>query len=154
VRRPRRRELPALAALCQAHARYERAAVPEAGLADRLARALFGRAPALRAWVAAGPRGLVGYASASPAFSTWRGCPVLILDCLYVTPACRRTGVGRALMAAVMDYAHAEQYPGLEWQTPAWNRRAQRFYRRLGARSRLKQRFALEADGLRTGARP
>lgn len=38
--------------------------------------------------------------------------------------------------------------PRIEWQTPAWNARAARFYERLGARALPKLRFAVAADAL------
>ncbi len=146
-------DLPALAALCADHARYERSGPVAADLADRLRPALFGPSPRLAALVLAGPDAerspdpdagcepatLAGYATWSREFSTWDGAEYTHLDCLYVDQAHRGGGHGRRLIEAVIA---AVEGP-LQWQTPDWNTGAQRFYQRLGARGSAKIRYSL-----------
>ncbi|MFD8707427.1 GNAT family N-acetyltransferase, partial [Kitasatospora sp. NPDC059648] len=136
-------DLPALARLCAAHADFERAEPVPADLAVRLEPALFSARP--RAWCLVVDRGgeLIGYASYSREFSTWRAADHVHLDCLFVTEAHRREGWGRALLAAVRDAAVALGAAELQWQTPDWNTDAVRFYHRAGARGRPKVRFSL-----------
>jgi ribosomal protein S18 acetylase RimI-like enzyme len=73
---------------------------------------------------------LVGLAAAS--YATWnRRVPV---EHCYVAPGARRRGVGRALMASVVDFARHRGARCVWLETQAENYPAVRFYRRLGFR--------------------
>lgn len=130
-----------LAALCQAHAEFERLDFDSHGFAPRLAAAL--SCGALHAWLALDGAQAVGYATASPVFSTLQAAHYMHMDCLYLAPDWRGQGLGRALMQAVRDHAQAQGCTQLQWQTPDWNHAAIGFYRRVGARDLPKQRFSL-----------
>jgi GNAT superfamily N-acetyltransferase len=52
---------------------------------------------------------------------------------LFVSASGRGSGVGRALMAALIDLALERGYSRLEWTTEAHNSSAQEFYRRYDA---------------------
>lgn len=134
-------DAPALAQLCTAHAAYERIPHRTEGHAERLADAL--DAGRLRAWLGCLRGDAVGYASATRDFSTLAGAPFLHLDCLYLEPAARGLGLGGELLGAAADCARALGCDQLQWQTPAWNTDAIRFYDRLGATRLEKQRFTL-----------
>ncbi|SCG57308.1 Ribosomal protein S18 acetylase RimI [Micromonospora echinaurantiaca] len=136
-------DLSRLAQLCAEHALYERADPVSGDLANRLAAALFSRTPRLWCLVAADQGYVVGYATLTREFSTWRGRDHLHLDCLYVTEAYRNNGVGRSLLAAAVWQATELGMDELQWQTPEWNADAIRFYDRLGARSSSKLRYQL-----------
>ena len=144
IRPAEQRDLSDLAALCGAHARYERSSIEPIGhLRRKLGRALFGRTPLGIAWVAVDGDAVVGYATASAVFSTWRACCYLHMDCLYLAPRARGRGAGRAILDAIVNYARKHRYGWLEWQTPIWNSSAVGFYGRMGARNKRKQRFTL-----------
>lgn len=143
VRPVRRGDLAALVGLCAAHAAFERAAFADDGLAARLAEALFTSPPRLHAWLALVDGEAVGYASASVEFSTWRGHPLLHLDCLFLHEAARGQGLGRRLLAVVAAQARRLGCEAMEWQTPAWNRDGIGFYLALGATAMDKVRFRL-----------
>jgi GNAT superfamily N-acetyltransferase len=134
-------DAPALARLCAAHAAYERLPRPPEGLAERLADAM--DAGRLSAWLGLLRAKAVGYASATPDFSTLAGAPFLHLDCLYLEPAARGLGLGVELMAVVARHARALGCAQLQWQTPVWNTDAIRFYDRQGATRLEKQRYTL-----------
>ena len=134
-------DLPTIARLCRAHALYERAAPPPPEQAERLARLLFGVPPRLWCLVAAEGEQLVGYATWSLECSTWRAAEYAHLDCLYLEEALRGRGLGRALLERVAARAAELGATHLEWQTPAWNAGAIRFYERLGASGSDKKRF-------------
>jgi GNAT superfamily N-acetyltransferase len=85
----------------------------------------------------------IGYASLTSDVGTWTGERFGHLDCLYVDESRRGTGLGSLLVEAVASEARARGYSALQWQTPAWNSTAIRFYERLGATHRSKERFAL-----------
>lgn len=142
IRQARLEDLGALVALCFAHAAFEQMPIADDGQEQRLAQWLF-HSPA-RAWclVAEAQGTLVGYATWSREFSTWRAAEYTHVDCLYLDPAYRGRGLGRTMMAAIAGHDGPGVASHLEWQTPAWNDRAVRFYERLGARRVAKIRFS------------
>jgi GNAT superfamily N-acetyltransferase len=66
-------------------------------------------------------------------FSTFRGRPNLYIEDLYVRPAFRRLGVGRALLGRLAGVAGERGCGRLEWSVLAWNEPAIAFYHALGA---------------------
>ena len=66
-------------------------------------------------------------------FSTWTGRPGLYLEDLYVTPAARGAGVGKALMTHLAALARERECARFEWSVLAWNTPAAAFYQQLGA---------------------
>ncbi|MFD8978225.1 GNAT family N-acetyltransferase [Streptomyces sp. NPDC059593] len=163
VRRARAEDLGRVVELVAEHAEYEKSAPPAPGLATRLAGLLFGgegpggepqgppgsteALPRLRCLVAELPDGsLAGYATCAPELSTWDGVAYLHMDCLYLTSTARGHGLGPLLMDAVRAEARALGLTEIQWQTPAWNEGAIRFYDRLGATSKEKRRYTLPVD--------
>ncbi|MGW2302527.1 N-acetyltransferase family protein [Streptomyces sp. NPDC001809] len=149
VRHARPEDLPRVVELIAEHAAYEKAAPPAPGLEERLAGLLFGPAPArLRCLVAPLPDGtLAGYATCAPELSTWDGTEYLHMDCLYLTASSRGHGLGPLLMTAVRAEAADLGLTKIQWQTPAWNEGAIRFYDRLGATPKEKLRYSLRTEG-------
>ncbi|MGH8145725.1 MAG: GNAT family N-acetyltransferase [Rhodanobacteraceae bacterium] len=144
VRPARVADLAELVVLFAEHARHECAVFHPEGVTARLRDALWSNPPRLRGWVADSAAGLIGYATAAPEFSTWAACEYLHMDCLFVRDGWRGAGIGAALLAAVAGHACDQGYPEVQWQTPAWNEDAARFYRRNGAAEKSKRRFALD----------
>lgn len=142
IRAARPADLDAVVRLCAAHAAFERAALPEPGLRERLAVALFGARPRATCFVSEIEGRVEGYATCALEFSTWKGAEYLHLDCLFVEAGRRGHGVGRRLVDAVARHAATLGIAHLEWQTPAWNADAARFYERLGATAAGKLRFS------------
>jgi GNAT superfamily N-acetyltransferase len=66
-------------------------------------------------------------------YSTWRGHAGIYVEDLFVRPAFRGRGIGKALLASVAAIAHKERCPRLEWAVLDWNTPAIDFYRSLGA---------------------
>jgi GNAT superfamily N-acetyltransferase len=66
-------------------------------------------------------------------YSTWRGNAGIFLEDLFVRPAFRGRGIGKALIAAVAAIAVAEDCSRFEWAVLDWNTPAIDFYRSLGA---------------------
>ena len=134
-------ELRALLALMADHAAFERGQA--SAQAAQLSRALFQPPARLFVWVAGDGADLLGYAAASREFSAWQGGEYLHMDCLFVSAAARDRGLGARLAQAVIAFATAQGLAQVQWQTPAWNRDAVRFYERLGAVGTDKMRFSL-----------
>lgn len=74
-----------------------------------------------------------GYALFFSNFSTFLGRAGLYLEDLYVTPACRGQGHGKALLARLAAIARERGYGRMEWACLDWNQPSIDFYRSLGA---------------------
>lgn len=99
-----------------------------------LEAALFGPRPAAEAVIAEDAEGkALGFALFFQNFSTWTGLPGLYLEDLYVTPAARGAGVGKALLRHLADIAVTRGYARFEWSVLDWNQPAIDFYRAMGA---------------------
>lgn len=135
-------DLAALEPLVRAHIDYERAAVvlPDDWAARTATLVAAGK---LVVFAARSGGEQVGYASVTTDVATWTGQAFAHLDCLFVAREYRGGGVGRLLVDAVAHYARGRGHGELQWQTPGWNADAVRFYERLGATHRPKERFAL-----------
>lgn len=134
-------DLAEVVALCAEHAAYERAAMILDGQTTRLEQALFGSPPRLWCLVACLEGTVVGYATYTRDYSTWRAADFVYMDCLFVTARHRGSGVGRELVAAIAEHARRAGCASIEWQTPDWNLDAARFYDRLGATQYRKLRY-------------
>lgn len=126
-------DLPTILELVRELAEFEQLAqeleVTEASLRE----GLFGKEPAARALVARVKGEPAGYAVFYRTFSTFVGRPGLFLDDLYVRPAFRKTGIGRALLTQVARIGAELGGGRLEWIALRWNESAFRFYRSIGA---------------------
>ncbi|MCA1684471.1 MAG: GNAT family N-acetyltransferase [Planctomycetia bacterium] len=123
----------ALADLVRELADYEKLGhLARAGEGDFRAH-LFGPRPAAEAVLAEVDGEAVGFALFFPTFSTFRGEPGLYLEDLFVRPAMRGIGIGKALIAAVARRAVDRGCGRLEWSVLDWNAPAVSFYRAVGA---------------------
>ena len=142
VRPATRRDVPVLLDLFAELAAYERLTHELRATQDGLAAALFGERPFAEALLAergaergaAGMAGVaLGYALFFPTFSSFLTSPGVWLEDLFVCPAFRGEGVGRALLAAVAARTRELGAERLEWAALDWNELALGFYRRMGA---------------------
>lgn len=100
---------------------------------EQLREALFGSDPHVFAHVALIDEQVVGMAVWFLNFSTWEGTHGIYLEDLYVTPAARGRGAGRALLTALAGICVDRGYARLELSVLDWNLSAIGFYRSLGA---------------------
>ena len=112
---------------------YERSLAEVTATEDDLARALFGPAPAVFAHVAEHDGRVAGFALWFVNYSTWAGSHGIYLEDLYVTPAVRGHGYGRALLAELARICVERGYGRLQWWVLDWNSPAIGFYTALGA---------------------
>ena len=66
-------------------------------------------------------------------YSTWQGKRGLYLEDLYVTPAFRQAGAGKAMLRHLARVAVAQGCGRFEWSVLDWNDLALQFYRSIGA---------------------
>jgi GNAT superfamily N-acetyltransferase len=115
-------------------AEYEQLAHACVATEDDLRAHLFGPnavAHALVAYLGSEPAGFALYFFN---FSTFVGRPGLYLEDLFVRPALRSHGIGRALLRALARIAKERNCGRMEWAVLDWNEPALRFYKTLGAR--------------------
>ncbi|GGG16564.1 hypothetical protein GCM10010964_01100 [Caldovatus sediminis] len=113
-------------------------------------RDFLGEHPAGLLLVAEAPDGtLIGYATAHMTYETHHAERGLYVGDLYVAPAHRRRGVGRALMAAAAAAGRARGAAHLWWTARSGNAAAHAFYRRLGGRGETVLAFACAEDRFR-----
>jgi len=98
-----------------------------------MAEALFGPAPRVFCELAAVAGLAAGFAVWFYNFSTFRGRHGIFLEDLYVRPAARGRGVGKALLAGLAARCLREDLARLEWAVLDWNTPAIEFYRGQGA---------------------
>jgi GNAT superfamily N-acetyltransferase len=67
-------------------------------------------------------------------FSTFEGKPGVYLEDLFVRPAARGSGLGKALLSRLAAIAVERDCARLEWSVLDWNEPAIGFYKKLGAR--------------------
>jgi GNAT superfamily N-acetyltransferase len=83
--------------------------------------------------VADGDNELVAFALFFTNFSTFLAKPGLYLEDLYVQPAYRGTGLGKALLEHLGALAVERGCGRFEWSVLDWNERAIAFYESVGA---------------------
>jgi len=133
VRAVEERDVDAVVGLVHELAEYERAAEHCLLTSAQLRAALFAPSPALFGHVAEVDGTVVGCALWFLNFSTWRGVHGLYLEDLYVQPAHRGAGIGRALLARLAAVCAERGLARLEWAVLDWNKPSINFYRSLGA---------------------
>jgi GNAT superfamily N-acetyltransferase len=113
-------------------AAYERAEHEVVATEAHIRATLFGEGPA-RALVCSVGGVEAGFAVYFFNYSTWQGRKGLYLEDLYVTPAHRQVGAGKALLQHLARIAVAEGCGRFEWSVLHWNEPALQFYRSIGA---------------------
>lgn len=120
-------------ALIHSLAEYERLTDLMVATEEDTRQALFGPRPVAEVILAKMDDRTVGYALFLRNYSTFLGQPGIYLEDLFVLPANRGHGIGRALLAELARIAVNRGCGRLEWAVLDWNETAIGFYRRMGA---------------------
>jgi GNAT superfamily N-acetyltransferase len=96
---------------------------------------LFGQANGAECVIARVDGRAAGFALYFHNFSTWLGRRGLYLEDLFVLPASRGHGVGKALLVHLAGVALERGCGRFEWQVLDWNKSARDFYENLGAKA-------------------
>jgi GNAT superfamily N-acetyltransferase len=139
-------DVPLILRFIRELALYERE--PHAVLATEadLLRDGFGPTPRFRCIIAEHEGMPAGFALFFTSYSTWRGHHGIRLEDLYVTPAQRGQGIGKALLVHLARIAVDEGCPRLEWDVLEWNAPAIGFYEAIGAHMLTEWRIMRVAD--------
>lgn len=114
-------------------AEYEKLADRVKATPEGLATRLFGPRPYAEVLIAEQDGEPVGFALFFHNFSTFEGRPGLYLEDLYVKPAARGLGAGKALLSRLADLAVERDCARLEWSVLDWNAPSIAFYEAMGA---------------------
>ena len=126
-------DLPCIVGLIRELADFEELAHLVVVTPESLHPHLFGQRPAAEAVVGEVDGHVVAFALFFSNFSTFLGRPGLYLEDLYVQPAHRGTGLGKALLQHLATLAVSRGCGRFEWSVLDWNQRAIRFYEQMGA---------------------
>jgi GNAT superfamily N-acetyltransferase len=126
-------DVPVILELIRALAEYEKLAHEVVATEADLRRTLFGERPTAEVLIAEDAGAAVGFALFFTSYSTFLARPGLYLEDLFVRPAARGQGIGKALMTALARIAVDRGYGRFEWSVLDWNVDAIGFYRSLGA---------------------
>ena len=126
-------DVPSVLRLIRALAEYERLGHEAVATEADLEATLFGPDPAAEVLLAIVDRRAVGLALFFRNYSTFLGKPGIYLEDLFVEPAHRGRGIGKALLKAVARIAVERGCGRYEWSVLDWNTPAIEFYKALGA---------------------
>lgn len=126
-------DVPELFNLVQALAAYEKLSHAVSGSVELLSEHLFGQRRYAEAILAEIEGKAVGFALFFYNYSTFLTKPGIYLEDLFVLPAYRRQGIGKALLTYLAKRAIAEDCGRLEWSVLDWNQPAIDFYQQMGA---------------------
>jgi GNAT superfamily N-acetyltransferase len=149
-------DVPAIVGLIGELAAFEQLTHLLEVTADKLAPHLFGERPVAECVVAEVGGEVVAFALFFTNFSTFLARPGLYLEDLYVRPAHRGSGLGKALLQHLGRLAVERGCGRFEWSVLDWNANAIAFYESLGATVMPDWRICrISGEGLaRFGAEP
>jgi len=127
-------DLPLIGALIRELADYEKLAHEVRFDPAELDRHLFGPRPMAEVAIGEVDGTAQGFALFFHNFSTFEGKPGIYLEDLFVSPAARGAGLGKALLTHLAALAVERGCARLEWSVLDWNAPAIGFYQKLGAR--------------------
>ncbi len=122
-----------IAALIRELADYEKLLDACHATAENIGQSLFGTPPAAECVIAELDGTAVGFALFFHNYSTFLAKRGLYLEDLFVRPAARGRGVGKAVLAHLARLAVARDCGRFEWSVLDWNAPAIAFYESLGA---------------------
>jgi GNAT superfamily N-acetyltransferase len=142
-------DVPVILTFIRGLAEYEKLTHHFIATEDNLRRTLFGARPYAEVLIARVDGEPAGFALFFHSYSTFLAQPGIYLEDLFVAPAMRSRGVGKALLRALAKIARERECGRLEWSVLDWNEPAIEFYRRVGADIKPDWRICrLTAEGI------
>ncbi len=126
-------DVPVILGFIRKLAEYEKLSHLVVATEENIREHVFGANPVAEVLLAYGGREPVGFALYFRNFSTFLGQPGIYLEDLFVEPAHRGRGIGKALLARLAKIAIERGYGRLDWAVLDWNAPSIEFYRGLGA---------------------
>lgn len=142
-------DVPLMLAYVRELAEYEREPQSVVSTETDLLRDGFGETPRFGCVMAEWKGEPAGFALYFHNYSTWKGRSGIHVEDIFVRPAFRGLGIGKALLLRVAAIAHAEKCGRLQWDVLDWNKPAISFYEKMGASMMSEWRIMrIEGDGL------
>ena len=120
-------------ALVRELAAYEKLSGDVDATPEQITAALFAREPRLFCDIAEWNGAPAGFSVWFLNFSTFRGRHGIYVEDLFVRPAFRGKGIGKALMARLAKRCVDEGWARFEWAVLDWNAPSIAFYKSIGA---------------------
>ncbi|MFL1895206.1 N-acetyltransferase family protein [Aquimarina sp. 2-A2] len=136
-------DLKNLVELCKQHADFEKTEYNSTNKEELLSKNLFSDEPSLFCLVVEHKDEIIGYATYMKQFSTWDSEFYIYMDCLFLNEKSRGFGLGEDLIERIKIEGKKLKCNHIQWQTPDFNKRAIKFYNRIGASSKTKARYFL-----------
>src|SRR5271168_1762448 len=133
IRRARPDEAGVVLLLVKELAEYEKLSHEVEATEAMIADALFGENPRLFCDIAEWNGEVAGFAVWLINFSTFSGRSGIYLEDLFVLPAQRGKGIGKALLAHLARECVTNGWSRLQWSVLDWNTPSIEFYKSLGA---------------------
>jgi GNAT superfamily N-acetyltransferase len=133
IRRARPEEAGVVLSLVRELAEYEKLLHEVEATEAMIADALFGESPRVFCELAEWDGKVAGFAVWFINFSTFSGRSGIYLEDLFVRPALRGNGIGKALLAHLARECLANNWSRLQWSVLDWNEPSIAFYKSLGA---------------------
>jgi diamine N-acetyltransferase len=132
IRPARPQDAPVIFDLVRALAEYEKLLHELVATPPMLADALFCDNPTVFCEIAEWDGAPAGFALWFLNFSSFRGRYGIYLEDIFVKPAYRGKGIGKALLAHLAKICAERGYARLQWAVLDWNKPSIEFYRSLG----------------------
>jgi GNAT superfamily N-acetyltransferase len=126
-------DVPVILKFIRDLAEYEKLSHQVVATEENIREHVFGPNAVAEVLLAYWDREAVGFALYFRNFSTFLGRPGMYLEDLFVEPAQRGKGIGKALLMRLAKIAVERGYGRLEWAVLDWNAPSIEFYRSLGA---------------------
>jgi GNAT superfamily N-acetyltransferase len=120
-------------ALVRDLAEYEKLSAEVDATEESIAAALFCEQPRLFCDIAEWDGQAAGFSTWFLNFSTFRGRHGIYVEDIFVRPAFRKHGIGRALMQCLARACVERGYARFEWAVLGWNAPSIAFYKSIGA---------------------
>ena len=133
IRRARPDEAGLVLSLVRELAEYEKLIHEVEATEEMIAEALFATNPRLFCDIAEWRGEIAGFAVWFINFSTFSGRSGIFLEDLFVRPALRGKGIGKALLSHLAKVCVTQGWSRLQWSVLDWNARSIAFYKSLGA---------------------
>jgi GNAT superfamily N-acetyltransferase len=126
-------DVPVILSFIRKLAEYEKLSHLVVATEDNVRKHVFGVNPVAEVLLAYWDASPVGFALYLRNYSTFRGQVGIYLEDLFVEPAHRGKGIGKALLVRLARIAVERGYGRVEWAVLDWNTPSIEFYRSLGA---------------------
>ncbi|MDC3133081.1 GNAT family N-acetyltransferase [Flavobacteriaceae bacterium] len=146
IRFVKKTDIDDLVRLCEQHAVFERSAFDPKNKEEDLITHLFSTTPSLHCLIVENKDKIIGYATYMKQFSTWDAGYYIYMDCLFIKEASRGYGLGEKLIDKIKSHGCELGCSQIQWQTPEFNKRAMKFYDRIGANGKTKERYFLKIN--------